>query len=77
MCLSPDKHKEQIYDFPYTRKFSIFSSMIGGLAFLSSNANLTGIILRYPQTLSYVSRKLPTYPSPKPTFCPLKVRSKC
>ena len=48
MCLSPDKHKGQIYDFPYTRKFSIFSSMIGGLAFLSSNANLTGIILRYP-----------------------------
>ena len=77
MCLSPDKHKGQIYDFPYTRKFSIFSSMIGGLAFLSSNANLTGIILRYPQTLSYVSRKLSTYPSPKPAFCPLKVRSKC
>ena len=77
MCLSPDKHKGQIYDFPYTRKFSIFSSMIGGLVFLSSNANLTGIILRYPQTLSYVSRKLPTYLSPKPTFCPSKVRSKC
>ena len=49
MCLSPDKHKIQLYDFPYTRKFSLFCSMIGGLAFLSSNAILLVLFSLIPK----------------------------
>ena len=62
MCLSLEKYKGQLYGFPYTRKFAILSSMTVELAILFSNAIFIGIILPYPQTLLYVSGKLPLTP---------------